>query len=143
MVRHIIQAVIAVTIVGMLAAPAAAAEIAVIVNKNNTNEVTRDMIERIYKAELGAWPGGSSTAIFDLPDNSETRAAFTQQLLGKSVSAIKALWTVKLFSGKATPPKVLNSDADMKSAVAGNPNAIGYIKASNTDSSVKVVLTLQ
>ena len=120
-----------------------AAEIAVIVNKNNGNEVSREMVEKIYKGELTQWPGGSAVVPLDQTDNSSERAAFTSQLLGKTVAAMKALWSIKLFSGKGTPPKVLPSDEEVRNAVANNKNAIGYVKESNANGNVKVVLTLR
>lgn len=120
-----------------------AADIAVIVNKANTNDVNRSMIQKIYSGDMAAWPGGGSIAAFDLPEDSSDRAAFSSALLGKSVSSLKAQWAAKLFSGRATPPKVLGSDQDVKRAVAGNKNAVGYISASSADDSVKTVLTLR
>jgi len=90
-----------------------------------------------------SWPGGGSIIAIDLPESSDDRAAFSSMLLGKTVSNVKALWTMKLFSGKATPPKIVNSDAEVKSAVAGNKNAIGYIRASSLDDSVKSAVTLK
>ncbi len=125
------------------AAAAHAVDLAVIVNKNNGDEVTRDMAEKIYKGDLISWPAGGVIVPLDQPEDSEERASFCSRLLDKSVSKIKALWTMKLFSGKATPPKVVNSDAEMTSFVATNKNAIGYIKASSLDNSVKAVLTLK
>lgn len=125
------------------AAAAYAMDLAVIVNKNNGNEVTKDMVEKIYKGDLISWSAGGAIVPLDQPEDSEERASFCSTLLGKSVSKMKALWTMKLFSGKATPPKVVNSDAEMTNLVATNKNAIGYIKASSLDNSVKAVLTLK
>lgn len=120
-----------------------AADMAVIVNKANMSAVDRSMVEKIYKAEMASWPGGGAIIAIDLPESSDDRSAFTSMLLGKTVSNVKALWTMKLFSGKATPPKIVNSDAEVKSAVAGNKNAIGYIRASSLDDSVKAVVTVR
>lgn len=54
---------------------------------------------------------------------------------------MKALWTRLIFTGKAKPPKEVASDADLKKAVAADPKAIGYIKKSEVDGSVKVVFS--
>jgi hypothetical protein len=45
-----------------------------------------------------------------------------------------------VFSGKALPPKQMGSDDEMKKFVASNKGAIGYIKASSLDDSVKAVV---
>lgn len=125
------------------AAPAAAAEMVVIVNKDNGNTFTKSMVEKIYKGDMTAWPAGGVVVAYDLPEGSAGRTDFTKSLLGISVSSLKAAWAMKLFSGKATPPKTAGSDGEMKSAVAANRNAIGYISASSLDESVKSVLTLR
>ena len=126
-----------------IAVPAFAADMVVIVNNDNTSSLNKSTIERIYKGELTSWPAGGPVVAYDLPESSDARAEFTRALVGVSVSSLKATWTVKLFSGKATPPKVVSSDSEMKSAVSSNRNAIGYISASSLDSSVKSVLTVK
>jgi ABC-type phosphate transport system substrate-binding protein len=113
------------------------------VNKDNANTLSKSVIEKIYKGEMATWPNGGPVVVYDLPETSDVRADFTKSLLGMSVSTVKAKWTVKLFSGKATPPKIAGSDAEMKSAVAANRNAIGYVSASSMDGSVKEALTLR
>lgn len=143
MKRTFLHSVIAAVLVTLAATAVQAADIAVIVNKNNGNDVSREMVEKIYKGELTLWPGGGAVVPYDLADSSPERAAFTSQLLGKTVAAMKAVWSIKLFSGKGTPPKMLDSDEEVRNAVANNKNAIGYVKASSANGSVKVVLTLR
>ena len=143
MKKSVLYILMTAALVLLLSAVVHAAEIAVIVNKNNANDVSRDVVEKIYKGELNQWKGGGAITILDLPEDSPDRAAFTSQLLGKTVPGMKAVWAVKLFSGKATPPKVMDSDEAVRRAVAGNPHAIGYVKASSVNDSVKVVLTLK
>ena len=123
--------------------PALAADMAVIVHRDNANALSKSTVEKIYKGEMTTWPGGGPIIVYDLPESSDVRADFTRALLGMTVSKLKATWTVKLFSGKATPPKTTGSDSEMKSVVAANKNAIGYISASSLDSSVKEALTIR
>ena len=52
---------------------------------------------------------------------------------------MKAVWARVIFTGKGLPPKVFDPDAEVKKVVSSNKNAIGYIRASSVDSSVKVV----
>ncbi len=134
---------LAVAFTFVLAANLYAADMVVIVNKGNTNDVNKHMIEKIYTGDMSLWPNGGGIAAIDLPEDSTDRTAFTSMLLGKSVSSLKAQWAAKLFSGRATPPKVVGSDDDVKRAVAGNKNAVGYIKATSLDDSVKAVVTLR
>jgi ABC-type phosphate transport system substrate-binding protein len=125
------------------AVSARAADIVVIVNKDNGNEITRGIVEKIYTGDMSAWPSGISIRALDLPEDSSDRAVFTSLLLGKTVANVKAAWAVKLFSGRAIPPTVVGSDEEVKRLIALHANAIGYIKASSLDNSVKAVLTLK
>jgi hypothetical protein len=66
--------------------------------------------------------------------------SFTSDVLGKTVGNVKALWAQMVFSGQALPPKQVASDDDVKKLVSANKGAIGYVKASSVDDSVKAVL---
>lgn len=141
--RTAMQIILAAVLLMCSAVAVHAADIVVIVNKANTAGITRTVIEKIYKGEMTNWPNGAKIEPLDLPEKSPVRASFTSLLLGKSVVSIKAVWQVKLYSGRGIPPRVLNSDDEVKGTVAANQNAIGYIEASHLDGSVKAVLTLK
>ncbi len=118
-----------------------ATDIAVIVNKENAGPVDVKLITEIYTGQTKLWRSGEAVLAFDLPEDAPVRAAFSTAVLGRSVSNMKALAAQNLFSGKAVPPKQVPSDEEVKKAVSGHKNAIGYIKASSVDESVKVILT--
>jgi ABC-type phosphate transport system substrate-binding protein len=121
------------------ASSALAGDFAVIVNKANAAAIDKDTILKIYTGEKKRWDDGTSISAVDLPEDDAVRAAFSTGVLGKTVANIKALWSQLIFSGTAAPPKVLPSDDDVKKYVSGNKAAIGYIKPSDADDSVKVV----
>lgn len=123
----------------LLATPAMAGDYVIIVNKANGNAVDKDFVAKIYKGEAKAWPSGDSVTAYDLPEDNASRGAFDQEVAGKSVSQMKALWGQLVFSGKAVPPKKMDSDDDMKKAVASNKGAVGYISSASADGSVKVI----
>jgi ABC-type phosphate transport system substrate-binding protein len=76
----------------------------------------------------------------DLPENNAVRAEFSAALLKKTVANMKSFWEQMVFSGKSLPPKVMSSDDDVKKVVSANKRAIGYVKASSVDESVKVAI---
>ncbi|HSQ78737.1 MAG TPA: substrate-binding domain-containing protein [Nitrospirota bacterium] len=141
--RIAIQSILVAALLMVLAAAVQAADIVVIVNKGNGADINRAMIEKIFKGDMSNWPDGSRVEPLDLPESSPDRAAFTSLLYGKSVMNLKAVWQVKLYSGRGVPPREVKSDDEVKSIVAGNQNAIGYIKASSVDGSVKAIMTLR
>jgi ABC-type phosphate transport system substrate-binding protein len=116
-----------------------AGDFAVIVNKANPTAADKATVAKIYTADKKSWEDGTAIATADLPEDSAVRSAFSTEVLGKSVANVKAFWAQLIFSGKGLPPKVLASDDDVKKFVSGNKGAIGYVKASAVDDSVKVV----
>ena len=131
-----------ITTLSLLAATglAQAGDVVVIVNKANDNTVDKALVAKIYTGESKVWANGGSISAIDLADDQPGRASFANDFVGKSPGSLKSLWTQNVFTGKAVPPKAMASDEDVKKAVAANKGAIGYIKASSADDTVKVVL---
>jgi ABC-type phosphate transport system substrate-binding protein len=119
---------------------AMAGDVVVVVNKGNSSAVDKALVAKIYFGESKSWSDNSPVVAYDLPEENPERANFSSELLGKSVSNMKALASRNMFSGKAVPPKELASDDEVKKNVAANKGAIGYIKASSVDDTVKVVV---
>lgn len=125
------------------AALAAQAQVAVVVGaKSPTAAMTADQVSSIFLGKSNTLPSGAAAAAADLPESAPVREQFYTKVTGKSSAQVKAGWSRLVFSGKATPPKELGSAADVKSFVAANPDAIGYIEKSAVDGSVKVVLSV-
>lgn len=123
----------------VLSLPAWAADVVVIVNKANTNAVDKTFVVKIYTGEAKNWPDGGPVFALDQAEDNPIRTDFNSSVLGKSSGNMKALWAQNIFAGKGLPPKVVDADAEVKKVVGTNKNAIGYIKASSIDDTVKVV----
>ncbi len=119
------------------ALPALAAEIVVIVNPKNP-------ASRMFSEQAAQFFLGKST-LFTPIEHTEgpLRNEFSQKVLGKDSSQVKAQWSKLVFTGKGTAPKEFGSSAEVKKAVAADVQAIGYIEKSAVDDSVKVILTVQ
>ncbi len=119
------------------ALPALAAEIVVIVNPKNP-------ASRMFSEQAAQFFLGKST-LFTPIEHTEgpLRNEFSQKVLGKDSSQVKAQWSKLVFTGKGTAPKEYGSSAEVKKAVAADVQAIGYIEKSAVDDSVKVILTVQ
>ena len=118
------------------AALPASAETVVIVSKQNP--ATRMFSEQAAQFFLG------KSAMFtpiDQAEGSPIRAEFYHKVADKDPAQVKAIWSKLVFTGKGTPPKEYNSDAEVRKAVAADPKAIGYISKAAVDDSVKVILT--
>lgn len=114
------------------------AEIAVIVNSGSE-------ISSLSSSEVKALYLGKSKQLkaFDQAKGSGIRKNFMDEVVGKSESQFNAYWSKRIFSGKGSPPKLLDNDEAVKSLVSSSDKAIGYIDSSAVDGSVKVVYTVQ
>lgn len=122
---------------------AANAEVVVIVNpKNAAASLSSEQISALYLGNSTTFPDGSTAALADQPEAAGIRGDFYQKATGRSNAQVKATWARLTFTGKATPPKELKSDAEVKAWVAADPKAIGYIDSSAVDGSVKAVAKL-
>ena len=104
----------------------------VINSENPATELTADEISRVFHKTITRWPNGQGAVPIDLPQNSTVRAAFTQSIHDKPVSAIQAYWQRQIFSARRVrrmPPVEKATDAEVLAYVAANVNAIGYVTA--------------
>lgn len=121
----------------LLALSSPAAEVVVIVHRDNPHPVDRVFVQRLYTGVLRAWPDGSPAFALDLPEEHAVRAAFSQLWLGRSVANLRALWSQNVFTGKGLPPRITSLELEMRQVVATNRNAIGYITLSMVAEGVK------
>lgn len=123
--------------------PAAMAEVVVVVHPDNpVAEFNREQLIDIYMGRNTHFPDGRAAMPFDQAPDSPIRAIYYQNLINKSVAQVNAFWARLLFSGRATPPKVLTGAQAVINVVAHNRNAIGYIDSHDLDNNVRVVLRL-
>lgn len=118
------------------------AEVAIIVNSENSSEISDNDIKRMFLGKNKTFSNGESVKAINLKSGNEIRGDFEKQILGKSSSQVKAYWSKLIFSGKAKPLKEFASDSEVLNWVSSTPNAIAYIDASKVDSSVKVIKKL-
>jgi ABC-type phosphate transport system substrate-binding protein len=134
--RHHVSVRLTGLIVGLAVASRALAGDVVVVMAPNAAPLTKEQIASIYLGRtLNYKP-------IDLPDSSATRSAFYKKATDRDASQVKAVWARLIFTGKGQPPKVIASAAEVKKAVAADPQSVGYIDSADVDATVKVVLTL-
>ncbi|ABR55859.1 phosphate binding protein [Methanococcus aeolicus Nankai-3] len=102
--------------------------VAIVVNPANpVKSITKEQIKKIYAGEITNWKelGGNDAQInvYTRDEESGTREVFFEKALDKS----------KIFE-RAT---VVTSNGNMKSAVKGDENAIGYLSIGYIDNNVK------
>jgi ABC-type phosphate transport system substrate-binding protein len=122
------------------AGTAAAADYKVVVNEaNGVSSISRGDLAKIFLKKSGKWSDGSKADPVDLVADSPARASFSEDVLGKSVSAIKSYWQRLVFSGRGVPPAEKPSDAEVVAYVKKTPGAVGYVSAGADVAGVKVL----
>jgi len=116
------------------------AEVSVIVNTANSNNIDKSLIKKIFLGKSKTFPDGNKIIIYTLKDANADAVDFRQKALKKSNSQYKSYWAKLAFTGKGTPPKEA-SDSEMINAIKNNPNAIGFINSGKVTADVKVIAT--
>jgi ABC-type phosphate transport system substrate-binding protein len=118
------------------------AGVAVVVGaKSPAGKLSADQVSQLFLGKSTSLPGAGTAVLLDQSEGSAVRDAFYEKATGKNPAQAKAVWSRLVFSGAAQAPKALPSGAEVKKAVAANPDAIGYIDSSEVDASVKVLFS--
>ena len=96
---------------------------------NPVAQLSRADAGKLFLKKTRVWPGGQSVEPVDLAEGSGVRKAFSSEVVGKDVAAVRSYWQQQLFTGRGVPPVVKATDAEVLAFVAAHPGAIGYVSA--------------
>lgn len=100
----------------------------IIVHPNNpTRTLSRTFLQDAFLKKRTRWPHDDGIQPADLKASSAARITFTQEVLNRSVGAVKSYWQQRIFSGRDVPPPELDSDEKVVSHVLQHEGAIGYV----------------
>ena len=114
------------------------AEVAVIVNPANSNQLDANAIKKIYLGKSKSFDDGMKVNPVNQDGNS-VADEFNDKVVGKSGSQLNAYWSKLVFTGKGTPPEKLSNDQAVIDFVSSNKDGIGYIDSAKVTDSVKVI----
>lgn len=128
---------------GMISMPVRA-EIVVIVNQENAvASLKREQVVDLFMGRDLNFPDGSPASPIDQSLDSRIRADYYQAMVGKTVAQVNAYWARLVFTGRATPPRVMRSMEAILKTVRENRDAIAYIDSEHLDAKVKVVFRVK
>jgi len=115
------------------------AQVIVIANPGvKASDVSKNDLRDVFTgASTSLKDGGNVTPI--LLKAGPAHEEFLQSYIGKNDTAFRAGWRSLVFSGQATMPKSLDSDAAVADFVAHNAGAIGYISKASPHDGVKTL----
>lgn len=123
-----------------IAASAHAEVVVVVSSKSPIKSLTAEQTAKIFLGKVATFPDGQAVVPVDQPEGSKPREEFYDKVVRKSPSQLTAYWAKIIFTGDGRPPMLLDGNIAVRRAIAGNPNAIGYIDKSAVNRSVRVVL---
>jgi ABC-type phosphate transport system substrate-binding protein len=94
---------------------------------NPVQTLSRQQLAAYFLKPRSVWPVGATVQPVDLPPESNTRKAFSNDILGRSPSAVAAYWIQEIFAGRSEPPPVKSTDQAILLYVSSTPGAIGYV----------------
>jgi hypothetical protein len=135
---HTILTIAAILLVGSLAR---AEGLAIVVGKKTSlDSATTAELVKYFKAEKSKLPDGTKIAILVREPGSPERAAALSGIYQMTDAEYQKYFLQATFTGAvAAAPKQLTSATAVKAYIAATVGAIGFIKASDVDDSVKVV----
>ena len=123
---------------------AEAEEVDVVINKSNSlAQLSLDDARKIFMGDKTVWPNGKHITVMMLAPGQPERAAIVREIYKMNEADYDRYFLEAAFTGRVpAPPKEVRSVVQMKQLLAQNPGAIGYLKKSDVDDSVKVILKL-
>src|ERR1051326_7414570 len=115
--------------------------LAIIVNKaSKLDEISMGDLQKYFKAEKTKTPDGTKVIIVMLDIGRPERDAALKSIYKMSDTEYNDFFVSATFTGAVqAAPKALPSPAAMKKYVSDTAGAIGYLRASDADDSVKVL----
>jgi hypothetical protein len=118
---------------------AMAADTKVIANESvKASAISADELKGVFLATKSALGDGSHVEPV-LQKGGATHEAFLKEYLGKTDSALSTYYRSLVFTGKASMPKTLGSDAEVAAYVAKTKGAIGYVSAGASAPGAKTI----
>jgi ABC-type phosphate transport system substrate-binding protein len=117
---------------------AGAADFKVIANSSiKAESVSADELKRIFLETTTSFEGSHVEPV--LGKSGATHEAFLKQFVGKTDAALATYYRSLVFTGKASMPKQLGSDAEVAAYVAKTKGAIGYVGNATETPDAKVL----
>jgi hypothetical protein len=100
----------------------------IVSSQSELTALNRKQVMGLFLGRSRSFPNGINAKAFDHEVDSTIRARFFESLTGKSISDIDAYWARLRYSGRASPPKVIDNMAEILKEVSQNLHAIAYIQ---------------
>jgi hypothetical protein len=111
--------------------------------QNPAASLEREFLADAFLKKAIRWPSGDTIQPVDLRADAPARARFTEQVLRRSIAAVRSYWQQRIFTGRGVPPPELESDAAVIQYVQTHPGAVGYVSDRADVGAVKIIAVRQ
>jgi len=98
--------------------------------ENPLASLNKDFVIDVFLKRTTRWHDGETAHPVDQRADAAVRQSFSDNVLRRSVSAIKRYWQQRIFSGRDLPPPELDGDEAVVGYVLKHRGAIGYVSSS-------------
>jgi len=115
--------------------------LAIVVNRSNTVEdISSRELRSIFLGERSHWPNGRRITLVMRDPGEPERKTILRDVCGMTEDQLKTHVLRGLFTGEIlVSPKILSTPSGVRRFIFNVPGAIGYLRISDVDASVKVV----
>ena len=107
--------------------------------ENPIAAVDRRFVADVFLKKTTRWSADQVIRPVDLEPESPVRRLFSDQVLKRSVDAVRSYWQQQVFSGRGVPPPELEDEGQIVKFVLRTPGAIGYVSGNADVQGARVV----
>ncbi len=115
--------------------------LAIIVNQSNTiDDLSMKELKTVFLGERSHWPNGRRITLVMMDAGLSERRAVLRDVCHMNETEFSRHFLQGLFTGEVfVSPKTLSTSVGVRKFVFNVPGAIGYLRASDVDGTVKVI----
>ena len=115
--------------------------LAIVVNRSNpVDDLSSTELRRVFLGERSHWPNGRRITLVMREPGEPERKTILRDVCQMNESELKNHFLHGLFTGEIlVSPKILASSIGVRKFVFNVPGAIGYLRLSDVDNTVKIV----
>ena len=106
---------------------------------NPATSLPRKFLAEAFLKKTTRWDHGEVIRPADQVADSPVRRKFSEEVIKRSVAAVRSYWQQLIFAGRDVPPPELPSDEDVIKFVLKYPGAVGYVSGTADVAGAKIV----
>jgi ABC-type phosphate transport system substrate-binding protein len=124
---------------GLAQAPQVAPYLVIVNAANPQSSLDRKFLSDAFLKKTTRWADGELIRPVDQSAESAVRRRFSEQVLNRSVTAVRSYWQQVIFSGRDVPPPELGGDSPVLEFVKNHVGAIGYVSGVAGTGGAKII----